>query len=158
MRTSITVQPFDDVAGTVTNDTSQFFSAIFKPIPYIPSISASTSIAKYVGLDLHLVQPPLPSGESANAELPGTDRWCKIMPFEYSPKTSLGWWDLKQGSATESDPLLENSEAQSPAGAEDTAPKHQNWWPGIGRWRIGLIMENAEIEFPEGEYWAGPKL
>jgi len=36
--------------------------------------------------------------------------------------------------------------------------ENENWWPGSGRWKIGMIMEDADIGFPEGEYWKGPNL
>ena len=144
---SITVTPLDE------NTTTPFFAATFKPIPYVPSFPASTGIAKYIGLDLDLVQPPLPEGKGAEGELPGTDRWCKITPYQSSRKVSLGWWDMKQG-ASEEDALL-NSEGNS----SGTKPvENENWWPGSGRWKIGMIMEDAEVRFPEGKYWKGPNL
>jgi hypothetical protein len=145
------VHPLDDISGKISNEMIPYFSATFKPIPYIPSIPASTNIAKYVGLDLSLVQPPLPKGNSPNGELPGTSRWCKIMPFQYSSKTSVGWWDMTQNGSTEEDPLL--SGGQERPENIPVKPKYENWWPGSGRWRIGMVMENAEIRFPEGEYW-----
>ena len=143
---SITVTPLDE------NTTTPFFTATFKPIPYVPSFPASTSIAKYIGLDLDLVQPPLPEGKGTEEELPGTDRWCKITPYQSSRKVSLGWWDMKQ-EAMEEDSLLANEEISSGANSGN-----KNWWPGSGRWRIGMIMEDADIGFPEGEYWKGPNL
>lgn len=152
--TSITVQPLDDVSGEVLDKATPFFSAIFKPIPYLPSIPASTSIAKYVGVDIELAQPPLPEGKSASGELPGTDRWCKIMPFQSSRRTSIGWWDMKQGVPNEGG-SLQASELPEDGQA---SKKHENWWPGIGRWRIGMVMEDAEIGFPEGRYWKDPNL
>jgi hypothetical protein len=147
---SISVYPRED--GLAESKTP-FFSAIFKPLSYLPSIPMSTTVAKYIGLDLNIVQPPLPAMESAQGELPGTDAWCKIMPFESSRKASVGWWDLKQQTpgVTENDPLLAN---ESPPNEGDN--KHyENWWPGGSRRVIGMVMEDAEILFPEGDYWTG---
>lgn len=130
-----------------------FFSAIYKPIPCILSFPMSTSAAKYVGLDLTLVQPPLPeSKECPKGELAGTEQWCQIIPFESSKKTSLGLWDLKRGPPTEEDALL-GAERAGSGGDQDEG---DNWWPGLGRWRIGMRMEDATIEFPEGKRWNGP--
>ena len=129
-----------------------FFKATFKPIPYIPSIPVSTDIAKYIGLDLVLVQPPLPKGEGTQGELPGTDRWCQITPYESTRKASIGWWDMRQTSS-ETDPLLSGENSDAVNGTEN-----ENWWPGSGRWRIGIVMEDANIDFPEGKYWKGPNL
>jgi len=148
--TLITVHPLED---GITQSKVPYFSATFKPIPYLPSIPMSTSAAKYVGLDLSLVQPPLPSAKSAQGELSGTDRWCSIMPGEHSRNASVGWWDLKQGGNTEEDTLIGN-EGQG----HQIKEGYENWWPGSARWRFGLVMEDADIDFPEGEYWDGPKL
>lgn len=60
--------------------TKPFFTATFRPMSYTPSFPLSTSIAKYIGLDLELVQPPLPEGKGEHES--GTQRWCRIMPFE----------------------------------------------------------------------------
>lgn len=137
-----------------TRSSSPFFSAIYKPISYAPSFPLSTSAAKYVGLDLTLVQPPLPDGTaSSQKELVGTQQWCEVMPLEWSRKTSLGWWDLKAGEATEEDALLGGDRS---TGSGGSGTGYENWWPGIGRWRIGLMMEDAVIGFPEGERWNGP--
>jgi len=66
-----------------------FFTTIFRPTSYIPTFSCSTALSKYVGLDLGLVQPPLPTGEGP--ELVGTLQWAKVAAVEWSKKTSLGW-------------------------------------------------------------------
>jgi len=131
------------------------FSATFQPISYLPSFPSSTNLFKYAGINLNLVQPPLPQGSSESGELAGTDRWCSIMPLEYTKRTSLGWWDLKQEGISEDTPLLDSVDGEV---NEGTKPKYGNWWPGVGRWRIGMVMEDANIEFPEGRYWAGPNL
>lgn len=79
----------------------------------------------------------------------GTDKWHRITPYEFSWRASLGWWDLKQGHATEEDPLLATPDDR------EVIESPENFWPGVGRWRIGMLMENAIIEFPEGEEWGG---
>ncbi|KAH6707940.1 hypothetical protein BKA61DRAFT_558607 [Leptodontidium sp. MPI-SDFR-AT-0119] len=132
---------------------SPFFTAVYMPIGYAPSFPLSTAAAKYVGVDLTLVQPPLPSDiNSSGVELVGTEQWCSVMPHEWSSKASLGWWDLKRGEATEEDALLHTGRD-----TEEQETGHENWWPGLSRWRIGLMMEDATINFPEGKHWAGPE-
>lgn len=129
-----------------------FFTTTFQPVTYFPSFPASTDWAKYVGWDLGLVQPPLPGGEGA--ELEGTEEWCKIAAVESSKKTSLGWFDLRQSrDVDERAPLLQGDqvEHEGPGGN-----KYENFWPGLGRWRIGIKMEDAVIDFPEGEHWDTP--
>jgi hypothetical protein len=114
-------------------------------------------------MDLNIVQPPLPSGKSAQDELPGTDRWLKVLPVEHTKKASLGWWDLRQDATgktrssvgdrmpTEEDRLLGSTDED--AGNETSSSGFENWWPGLGRWRIGVKMEDATIDFAEGESW-----
>lgn len=114
-------------------------------------------MTKYLGMDLHIVQPPLPEGKGSLGEIPGTDRWCKVFPLEYSKRTSLGWWDLRQdggkeGEVTERDSLLVNGDSEH--GEEQAGTDFENWWPGFGRWRIGLKMEDATIYFNKGEHWS----
>lgn len=134
-----------DLTGSAQK--SVIFSASFKPIPYIPAIPSSTNIAKYMGLDLSFVQPPLPHGQGAMGELVGTDQWCEVLPVESSSKTSLGWWDLKQDAATEEEPLLNR------VNHNDEEPLHENWWPGSGRWKVGFVMVDSDITIPEGRHW-----
>ena len=80
-----------------------------------------------------------------------------MFPLEYSSKTSLGWWDLRQDGAkvkeaTEQDPLLARDDPEGDG--EQAGTGFENWWPGFGRWRIGLKMEDATIVFDEGEHWS----
>ena len=110
----------------------------------------STLAAKYVGLDLLLVQPPLPTGKGE--QLPGTNDWCAIMPLQTSNRTSLGWWDMARKCVDGGSSLLEGD------GHRGREVKHEHFWPGIGKWRIGMKMEDATIEFPEGLKWVGPNL
>lgn len=156
--TEILVFPYDTTRDTTESRPSSqpFFRGIYKPISYIPSFFSSTTMAKYVGIDLHIVQPPLPEGKGSLGELPGTDKWCKLCPLEYSRRTSLGWWDLRQDTGTgeevgEQTSLLVNGNSER--GCEQVGTGFENWWPGFGRWRIGLKMEDATIYFDEGKHW-----
>jgi len=130
---------------------SPFFKAIYKPIPYLPAIPLSTTPAKYLGLEMILVQPPLPGGASAENSLVGTKEWCSIKPAEYSPKASLGWWDMRQGDG-------KGEGGGSDGALEGEKVENENFWPGGGRWRIGIKMEEAIIGFPEGGREGLPKL
>lgn len=152
---AIAVYPHD-TEGSLSESApcpTPFFSAIYKPMPYLPSFPMSTGVAKYVGMDLSIVQPPLPEGKGSRDELPGTKQWCQCLPLEYSNKTSLGWWDLKQDEVSEEDALLGRDDDR----VERATVGYENFWPSIGRWRVGLKMEDATIEFPGGKYWDGPK-
>lgn len=68
------------------------------------------------------------------------------------------WWDMSQdqtemegghneGSGiSESDSLLAES-----APSKSKYDANNNWWPGLGRWRIGLWLEDAVLELGEAE-------
>lgn len=86
------------------------------------------------------MQPPLPSGNGVQDELPGTDKWCKILPGQSSRKASLAWVDMSQKDET---------------GALQA--QHENFWPKLGRWQLGVKMEDCEIDFGEGTYWDAPQ-
>jgi hypothetical protein len=130
-------------------DEKPFFTATYKPISYFPKFPSSTNLFKYLGIDLNLVQPPLPQGSKGDVELAGTHQWTMVKSLERSSKTSLGWWDMKQGPQTEEDGLLGGDFEDS----DSSEGRFENWWPGIGRWRLGMKMEEATIEFPEGKHW-----
>lgn len=138
----------DDSGVESAPSTTPFFAATYKNIPYLPSFPISTGIGKYLGLDLSIVQPSLPEGKGMCGELPGAKRWCKMLALEYSSGTSWGWWDLGRKEGDERVPLLgDEGENRGREGG------NENWWPGIGRWRVGMKMEDAMMEFEVGEHW-----
>jgi len=159
--TEINVYPHD-TSGDITEARAAktpFFSAVFKPSQYIPNFPLSWGFAAYVGIDVTLVQPPLPKGNGSQGELPGTEKWCKILPVQYSYKASIGWWDLKKSTAprdsgeelTEEDGLLANRD-----GTMNDAASHltfADWSPDIARWSLGVKMEDATIVFDVGTHW-----
>ncbi|CZR66351.1 uncharacterized protein PAC_16252 [Phialocephala subalpina] len=152
--TRIVVHPLlPDASGQERiKSSTPFFATTFKPVSYSPSFPSSTDWSKYIGWDLGLVQPPLLAGEGE--ELAGTDKWCKIAAVESSKKTSLGWFDLKQRSeSAERDPLLGGDQIEN---EEQEFEGYANFWPGLGRWRIGIKMEDTVVDFPVGEHWGPP--
>lgn len=124
--------PDDDVEEDIP-----LFQASFKTIPFVPAFPMSTAWAKYLGMDLSIVQPPLPQGTSR--EVAGTENWCKCLVTQTASRTHVGWFDLKQEK--------EKGEDLSLSGFE-------NFWPGLKRWHLGIRMDDAIIEVPEGEYWS----
>ena len=75
------------------------------------------------------------------------------------------WVDLKQ-TVTSAKGISAKSQPENIAGATGDAvamgpgrqadgiySEFENWWPGLGRWQMGLKLENAIVEFGEGKYW-----
>jgi hypothetical protein len=62
---SIAVHPLQPNSQGVESIPSKtpFFSATYKPMSHSPSFYSTTNWAKYVGLGLKLVAPPLPEGK-----------------------------------------------------------------------------------------------
>jgi hypothetical protein len=67
------------------------FAATYKPISYVPKFPSSTNLFKYLGIDLNLVQPPVPQGPKEDVEPSETHQWTVVNSLERSSKTSLGW-------------------------------------------------------------------
>ncbi|EFX06182.1 hypothetical protein CMQ_6503 [Grosmannia clavigera kw1407] len=114
-----------------------FFQMTFKTVPFVPAFPASTVLYKLIGIQPTLVQPPVPRGAGAgNDELVGTDHWSKTDLYQYSPRSHVGWFDLSQ----------KNEQGVVVTG-------HENFWPGGGRWRIGVRMDTISFDISAGEHW-----
>lgn len=117
----------DGDASEARPSAAPLFQASFAPLARAPAFPFATRWLGYLGLNTTVVMPPLPRGPGSQGELPGTDRWLSFVPCQYSRRTRLGWFDLRQRPG---------------------AP-HDNFWPGLGRWQLGLVMEDAEVVFDE---------
>jgi hypothetical protein len=140
--TVVKVYPHDTTEDPHETTASKelFFQTTFKPMAYVPSFPLSTSLLGYIGIDAELAQPPLPEGKGSQGELPGTDKWCSVMPGQKSRKASLGWFDIRQ-----------TDEQGTRVG------DYENFWPGLGRWQVGLKLKDSEIEFGQANHWDPPK-
>lgn len=131
---SLTVRVFPhDTFGDETEATASstpFFQATMKKVPLIPSFPFSSRWLSHIGIDLEAVHPPLPEGQGSLGELPGTKSWCAFTP-NFSGKTvSFVTFDMQQ--YRDDDKKL--------------SQRSTNFWPGLGRWRVGMMMENATME------------
>ena len=81
------------------------------------------------------MQPPLPQGKGDFKDVEvGTAEWKACNPVLRGESTRMCWIDLKQERAN---------------GEEMMAS--ENWWPGLGRWRVGIWLENATLTLGEPE-------
>lgn len=131
---SVTVKIFPhDTTGDETESSPSevpFFQASYTPVRFVPSFPFATTWVNYLGLDTKLVMPPLPEGKGSQGELPGTDSWCSLIPNQYSRRTRVGWFDISQRDED-----------------GNIIGEHENFWPGLGRWQLGMKMENADLKF-----------
>jgi hypothetical protein len=134
----------NDTSGDMTDSSpsdTPLFKAVYKPIPFMPRIPLTTNLCKFIGIDLKVVQPPVPEGQGSQGELAGSHRWCSFYPTMSSSKTGFGWFDLRQKEEREG----EEREGDAP-----------NFWPGLGRWQLGIKMEDADISFLNMTWWDAP--
>ncbi|MCJ1269805.1 hypothetical protein MMC22_009698, partial [Lobaria immixta] len=136
----IEVFPYDPLA------TDPFFTATIQPMRWLPSFPFSSGWASYLGQDTHIVQPPLPKGDTP--ELCGTDEWKRCDPVLYGRNTRLVWIDMKQPPS--------RSDAEGDGDEEGDAllgrkPNNENWWPGMKRWHVGLWFDNGALDVDEPE-------
>lgn len=143
--TQVQVYPHEADATEQSPVATPLFRASFRTVPYVPAFPLSTAWAKYVGVDTAIVQPPLPQGVASEEEVVvvGTARWCKSCMRLSSSRSHLCWVDLRQRGDGESD-------------GEKGDVGFENFWPGLGRTHLGVRMDDAVIEVPEGEYWTVP--
>ncbi|KAK5630610.1 hypothetical protein RRF57_006325 [Xylaria bambusicola] len=147
----------DSYSATSESEPSKkfFFQATFQPVRWAPSFPLSFSWLKYVGIDASLVQPPLPDGSQNSSwgreELPGTSRWCKVLPGLSTKRATLGWMDMSQDDATHDG----GGGGVKSGSGYDT--EYDNFWPGLRRWNVAIKMQNTDINFGEGLYWDRPK-
>lgn len=141
--TNVKVFPHDSIDDRTEAHPSEtpFFQASIKPWKWVPSFPVSLGWLKNIGMDISLVQPPLPEGGGSHSELPGTDRWCKILPVMSSPRAKLAWIDMSQ----------RDSEGALQA-------QYEHFWPGLGQWQLGVKMEDCVLDFPEGTHWHAPEM
>ena len=122
-----------------TKSTTPFFTTTVVRAWGWPGLPLSTTLIPWLGFDLHLVQPPLPTGK--DPELVGSDKWIKCLPVAKTNRARVMWFDMKQALKEDGEDGGEGKEAKTA----------ENFWPGIGRWRLGLWLEKAEFLFVDTE-------
>ncbi|KAI1497223.1 hypothetical protein F5X99DRAFT_397709 [Biscogniauxia marginata] len=147
-KTKVSVFPHDTVSDASESQPSDrpLFQTTFQPVRWVPSFPLSLDWARYVGIDTSVVHPPLPEGHGSQNELPGTERWCKVVPLESTRQATLGWADMSQ-----------RDDQGSGDGGTVSSVECENFWPDIGRWQLAIKMQDAVINFGIGEYWDAPR-
>ncbi len=79
------------------------------------------------------MQPPLPEGkEASQGELPGTEAWVAARGFRQgSRRGGLVWGNFEQEDGGE-------------------------FWPGLGKRGLVVVLDKGEAEFEGGESWETP--
>lgn len=90
-----------------------------------------------------LGQPPLPAGNGSYHELPGTKTWAETLLGVLSEEFTAGVFDMDQGTG-------DNTGDGFNAVGDEFYP---NFWPGLGRFNVGAMLENATVTFPVAYNW-----
>lgn len=148
-QTTVKVFPHD-TTGDITESSpaaKPWFQTTFSPDGGLPF---SSDLSELAGIDITLVQPPLPSGPNASyGELPGTSEWAATVPGQTSDFTTLGSFDLYQPDGGDTSGNVTGTIRTNAVGDE----YFENFWPGMPRQNVGLKMERATITFGEPEKW-----
>lgn len=145
--TTIAVFPYKADQST---DVSPWFSFKYTP-GWLPGIPMTTKVFAMLGVDLTLVQPPLPEGKGvgpvpkvgseevdsaaggeAGTEEIGTDSWAKTLPYQYTPNSVLGWGDTTRPDGTFFAPFTTSAST------------------------LAIKMTDADVVLPVSERWATP--
>ncbi|KAI9815809.1 MAG: hypothetical protein M1832_005223 [Thelocarpon impressellum] len=132
--------------------TRPFFSALLHPFEWAPAVPFTTKAMPLVGMDPHLVQPPVPgSGKAGEEMLTSSEGWLKTLPHLHTSRARGMWAEVtrggKKGGAGGGAGGGQDGEAEALLPGDQVA----TWWPKIEPWKIGLWLENATLVFTEPE-------
>lgn len=125
--------------------------------PPVPDATSKTKAGELAGSAAY--KPENSNDDSASngqsggdgRDVPGGEgnegRWVMVDDFyQASDKTTLVWVDLRQ---------YEQIERQGTA--TDAEKVEENFWPGMGKWIIGVKLEDGVIELGVGKTWPAPR-
>lgn len=110
----------------------------------------SSSWLSYLGISTYILQPPLPEGDPADVVV-GTNDWKRSNPILKSKRAKMMWIDMKQPDGDRQHGEAEPSQEEGAALLENKGKGYENWWPGMRRWQLGLICEDATLDLGEPE-------
>ena len=108
----------------------------------------SSSWLSYLGISTYILQPPLPEGDPADVVV-GTKDWKRLYPILTSRRAKMVWIDMKQPDEKTNEAAI--SHEQDDALLKMKSKGYDNWWPGMKRWHLGMICEDATLKFGEPE-------
>lgn len=144
---SVKIYPFDTSGDPYESGPSAkpFFQMSFSPLLNgILQIPFSTDLYGILGINLTLVQPPVPQGQDVFGAIAGTSTSKSVVPGQSSDRTTFGTINLSQAGG-------DGEETGTNAVGDEYFP---NFWPGLLSTNVGLRMEDATITFSEPVVWS----
>ena len=97
-----------------------------------------------------ILQPPLPEGDPADVVV-GTNDWKRSSPILKSKRAKMAWIDMKQPDRDPQNGKAAASQDESATSLADKGKGYENWWPGMGRWHLGMTWEDTTLELGDPE-------
>ena len=110
----------------------------------------SSSWLSYLGISTCILQPPLPEGDPADVVV-GTNDWKRSNPILKSKRAKMMWIDMKQPDGDRQHGEAELTQEEGAAMLENKGKGYENWWPGMRRWQLGMMCEDATLDLGEPE-------
>ena len=63
------------------------------------------------------------------------------------------WIDMKQSDGDIEEAAVSQEQADAPL--QTKGKGYENWWPGMRRWHLGMVCEDATLELGEPEVLDG---
>lgn len=63
------------------------------------------------------------------------------------------WIDMKQSDGNIKEAAVSQEQADAPL--QTKGEGYENWWPGMRRWHLGMVCEDATLELGEPEVLDG---
>ena len=110
----------------------------------------SSTWLSYLGISTDILQPPLPEGDPADIVV-GTNDWKRSNPILKSKRAKIVWIDMKQPDEDQKNRQAAVGQDEGAALLTKKGKDLENWWPGMRRWHLGMVCENATLELGEPE-------
>lgn len=128
--------------------TQPFFSASIHPISYLPAFPMSSTWLSYLGISTYILQPPLPEGDPSEVVV-GSEDWKRSNPILKTKRAKMVWIDMKQSDEGRKGVRAAVAQGEGATLLTKHEEVYENWWPGMRRWHLGMILEDAILKLGE---------
>ena len=110
----------------------------------------SSTWLSYLGISTYILQPPLPEGDPSEVVV-GSEDWKRSLPILKSKRAKMVWIDMKQTVKGNKGDKAAVGQGETDALLKKQEDLNENWWPGMRRWHLGMVCEDATLQIGEPE-------